>query len=54
MCKGAETYGNANVFNGGSDYEIVNEEWFLCGFQNGAKILSEKTNYWNPKIGELL
>lgn len=54
MCKGAETYGNANVFNGGSDYEIVNEEWFLCGFQNGAKILAERTNYWNPKIGELL
>ncbi|MCQ2054259.1 MAG: hypothetical protein MJY82_03090 [Fibrobacter sp.] len=48
LCKGAETYGNANVFNGGSDYEIVSEKWFLCVFENGHEILCETTDHWNP------
>lgn len=52
LCKGAETYGNANVFNGGSDYEIVSENWFLCICANGQEILRETTNHWNPKIDE--
>ncbi len=53
VCCGREDYGNANVFNGGSDYEVVNEEWFLCMFEKGEKVLEERTNHWNEKIVEL-
>lgn len=35
MRKGYEVYGNANVFNGGSDYEIIEEKWFSVEFDNG-------------------
>ena len=36
MRKGYEVYGNANVFNGGSDYEIIEEKWFSVQFDNGV------------------
>ena len=35
--KGYEVYGNANVFNGGSDYEIIEEKWFSVEFDNGCQ-----------------
>ncbi len=35
MRKGYEVYGNANVFNGGSDYEVIEEKWFTVEFDNG-------------------
>ena len=38
MRKGYEVYGNANVFNGGSDYEVIEEKWFSVEFSNGIKI----------------
>jgi len=37
MRKGYEVYGNANVFNGGSDYEIIEEKWFTVEFDNGIQ-----------------
>ena len=37
--KGYEVYGNANVFNGGSDYEIIEEKWFKVEFDNGVQKL---------------
>ncbi len=37
MQKGYEVYGNANVFNGGSDYEIIDEKWFTVEFDNGIQ-----------------
>ena len=37
MRKGYEVYGNANVFNGGSDYEIIEEKWFTVEFDNGVQ-----------------
>ena len=36
MRKGYEVYGNANVFNGGSDYEVIEEKWFSVEFDNGV------------------
>ncbi len=52
--RGREDYGVANVFNGGSDYEVVNEEWFMCVCENGAIVLEERTNRWNERIEEFL
>ena len=37
MRKGYEVYGNANVFNGGSDYEVIEEKWFTVEFDNGVQ-----------------
>lgn len=39
MRKGYEVYGNANVFNGGSDYEVIEEKWFTVEFNNGVQKL---------------
>lgn len=41
MRKGYELYGNANVFNGGSDYEIIEEKWFSIKFDNGCQKMTE-------------
>jgi hypothetical protein len=50
LWKDREEYGNANVFNGGSDYEVVNEVCFLCIYDSGREVLRECTNCWNEKI----
>ena len=39
MRKGYEVYGNANVFNGGSDYEVIEEKWFTVEFNNGVQTI---------------
>ncbi len=52
--KDCEEYGNANVFNGGSDYEVVNEECFLCICDCGREVLCERTDCWNAKIDSVL
>lgn len=52
--KNCEDYGNANVFNGGSDYEVVNETCFLCICEKGRSLCQERTNHWNEKIDEVL
>ncbi|MBQ1824341.1 MAG: hypothetical protein II121_04295 [Fibrobacter sp.] len=49
-----EEYGNANVFNGGSDYEVVNEVCFLCVCDCGKETVRERTDRWNSKIEEVL
>ena len=41
---------NANVFNGGSDYEVVNEICFLCIYDCGNEVAREITDHWNEKI----
>jgi len=38
MRKGYEVYGNANVFNGGSDYEVIEEKWFKVEFAKGVQV----------------
>ena len=48
--KDREEYGNANVFNGGSDYEVVNEVCFLSVCDCGKEIVRETTDHWNEKI----
>ena len=52
--KDREEYGNANVFNGGSDYEVVNEICFLCVCDCGKELVRETTNHWNEKIDEVI
>mgnify|MGYP003292752040 FL=1 len=52
--KDREEYGNANVFNGGSDYEVVNEVCFLCIYDCGNEVVRETTNHWNEKIDAVI
>ncbi len=40
-----EEYGNANVFNGGSDYEVVCADRFVCECLNGEEVSREKENF---------
>jgi hypothetical protein len=40
-----EEYGNANVFNGGSDYEVVSADRFVCECLNGKEVSREKENF---------
>ena len=54
LWKDREEYGNANVFNGGSDYEVVNEVCFLCICDCGKEMVRETTNHWNEKIDEVI
>ena len=54
LWKDREEYGNANVFNGGSDYEVVNEVCFLCVCDCGKETVRERTDRWNSKIEEVL
>ena len=49
-----EEYGNANVFNGGSDYEVVNEICFLCIYDCGNEMARETTDHWNEKIDAVI
>lgn len=52
--KTCEEYGNANVFNGGSDYEVVNETCFLSVCDNGKEIVRDFTDHWNEKIDAVI
>lgn len=54
LWKDIEDYGNANVFNGGSDYEVINEICFLSICKNGEVLCEERSNHWNEKIDEVL
>lgn len=54
LWKDREEYGNANVFNGGSDYEVVNEICFLCIYDCGKEIVRETTDHWNEKIDAVI
>ncbi len=54
LWKDREEYGNANVFNGGSDYEVVNEVCFLCICDSGKEMVREATNHWNEKIDAVI
>jgi hypothetical protein len=38
-----EEYGNANVFNGGSDYEVVCADRFVCECLNGEEVSRSRT-----------
>ena len=54
LWKDREEYGNANVFNGGSDYEVVNEVCFLCICDCGKEMVRETTDHWNEKIDDVI
>ncbi len=49
-----ETYGIANVYNGGSDFEVVEEDCFFILCEKGKLLLSEHTDGWNEKIEQFL
>lgn len=49
-----EEYGNENVFNGGSDYTVVNEVCWLCVCESGKEKARERTDHWNEKIEKIL
>lgn len=53
LCKDHEAYGVANVFNGGSDYEVVDEDCDLWAYRMGTKILVERTKFWNEKFADM-
>jgi hypothetical protein len=38
-----EEYGNANVFNGGADYEVVSADRFVCECLNGKEVSCSRT-----------
>jgi len=54
LWKDCEEYGNANVFNGGSDYEVVNEICFLCIYDCGNEVARETTDHWNERIDAVI
>lgn len=42
MGKCSEIYGNCNVFNGGSDYDVIEEKWITCAYDKG-NLVEEKS-----------
>ena len=38
-----EEYGLLNVFNGGSDYEVVSADRFVCEYESGKEICRGRT-----------
>ena len=42
LCKLHEEYGLLNVFNGGSDYEVVASDCFTCEYDNGTLVSQKK------------
>ncbi|MCF0217381.1 MAG: hypothetical protein HUK21_13045 [Fibrobacteraceae bacterium] len=53
ICKDHEVYGVANVFNGGSDYEVVDEDCHLWIYERGHCIANEHTKFFNEKFVSL-
>lgn len=53
ICKDHEIYGVANVFNGGSDYEVVDEDCYLWIYERGTCLESEHTKFFNEKFVSL-
>lgn len=49
-----EIYGVSNVYNGGSDFEVVEEDCFLVLCEKGKLLISEHTDGWNEKIEQFL
>lgn len=42
MGKCSDVYGNCNVFNGGSDYDVIEEKWITCVYDKGV-LVEEKS-----------
>ena len=40
-----EEYGLLNVFNGGSDYEVVSADRFTCEYECGEEVCREKQRF---------
>lgn len=53
LCKDHEVYGVANVFNGGSDYEVVDEDCDLWIYTKAMKVFGQRTKFWNEKFADM-
>ncbi|MCQ2104142.1 MAG: hypothetical protein MJY98_13070 [Fibrobacter sp.] len=53
LCKDHEVYGVANVFNGGSDYEVVDEDCYLWIYECGIRLEFEHTKFFNEKFTQI-
>lgn len=51
--KGVELYGQINVFNGGSDYEVINETWFYCAYDSGKLLFQKSTEFYNDEFRQI-
>ncbi|MCI5601728.1 MAG: hypothetical protein SOZ02_00235 [Hallerella porci] len=54
ICRDEENYGVANVYNGGSDFEVISENCFLVICENGKLITAEHSDCWNEKVSAFL
>ena len=53
LCKDHEVYGVANVFNGGYDYEVVDEDCYLWIYECGIRLEFEHTKFFNEKFTQI-
>lgn len=54
ICRDEENYGVANVYNGGSDFEVISENCFLVICENGKLNTAEHSDCWNEKVSAFL
>lgn len=54
ICRDREIFGVSNVYNGGSDFGVVEEDCFLVICENGKLLLSEHSDSWNCKANIFL
>lgn len=53
VCCDREFFGVENVYNGGSDFAVVNEECLVCAYDCGSLVLLEKTDHWNDVVNSM-
>lgn len=49
ICRDQEFFGVSHVYNGGSDFGVVEEDCFLVVCEKGTVLLAEHTDGWNGK-----
>ncbi|PBC69485.1 MULTISPECIES: hypothetical protein [Fibrobacter] len=54
ICRDQEFFGVSHVYNGGSDFGVVEEDCFLVICENGKLLLSEHSDSWNCKANIFL
>lgn len=49
ICRDREIFGVSHVYNGGSDFGVIEEDCFLVVCEKGTVLLAEHTDGWNGK-----
>lgn len=49
ICRDQEFFGVSHVYNGGSDFGVIEEDCFLVVCEKGTVLLAEHTDGWNGK-----